>query len=50
MQIRKKSEMKKINSERAVFFKLQELCHIYFKELNLAVDDYGNINYLNRDF
>ena len=50
MHIRKKSEMKRINSERAVFFKLQELCHIYFKELKLAVDDYGNINYLNRDF
>ena len=45
-----KSETSNFNSENAYFFKIQGLPHINFKDLKIAVDDYGNINYLNRDF
>jgi hypothetical protein len=38
------------NSEREVFYHIQEFCHIDFRELKIAIEDYGNINYLNTDF
>lgn len=38
------------NSEREVFHHIQEFYHIDFRELKIAIDDYGNINYLNTDF
>ena len=31
-------------------FQFQKLSHTDFKELLLAIDDYGNINYLDQDF
>ena len=31
-------------------FQFQKLSHTDFKELKFAIDDYGNINYLDQDF
>ena len=39
-----------LDKERTVIFKIQELTHIDFPELKIAIDDNGNINYLNQDF
>ena len=46
----KVSEILIINSEQEDFSQIQEICHIDFRKLKIAIDDYGNFNYLNRDF
>lgn len=45
-----KLEILKNKRRQADFLKNMNLSHIFFSEFKLAIDDYGNINYLNRDF
>ena len=44
------SGMPILDKESAVIFKIQELTHIDFPEVKIAIDDDGNINYLDQDF
>lgn len=44
------SGMPILDSDKAVIFKIQELTHIDFPEVKIAIDDNGNINYLDQDF
>ena len=46
----KTSETLKNNSGSKVFFQFQKFYHINFRELKIAIDDFGNFNYLNPDF
>lgn len=39
-----------IDTKKQVIFKIQELTHIDFPEIQISIDDFGNINYLNQDF
>ena len=45
-----KLETEIFDTENAKFFKLQGLPHVEIQDLQIAVDDYGIINYLNPDF
>jgi len=38
------------NSENDNLCTIRKINHIDFQELKFAIDDYGNINYLNQDF
>lgn len=38
------------NSVKEVFYHIREFYDIDFRDLKFAVDDYGNITYLNQDF
>jgi len=44
------SDILEKNSREGVYYHNQKIYHINFRELKIAVDDYGNINYLNQDF
>lgn len=44
------SETLQINSENENLFTMKEFNHMDFQEIKFAIDDYGNINYLNQDF
>ena len=45
-----KSETAEIDLEPDGFLKIHRLPNINFWDIKIAIDDYGNINYLNRDF
>ncbi|MCK5277859.1 MAG: hypothetical protein KAQ62_21880 [Cyclobacteriaceae bacterium] len=46
----KTSETLENNSGSEVFFQFKKFYHINFRELKIAIDDFGNFNYLNPDF
>jgi len=45
-----KSETVKIDLEPDGLLKIHRLPNVSFWDIKIAVDDYGNINYLNQDF
>jgi hypothetical protein len=46
----KTSESFGFEHEKYKLFQFHELTYANFKELKFAIDDYGNINYLDQDF
>jgi hypothetical protein len=38
------------NSGTEVLFQFEKFYHINFREIKIAIDDFGNFNYLNPDF
>jgi hypothetical protein len=38
------------NSDTEVLFQFEKFYHINFREIKIAIDDFGNFNYLNPDF
>ena len=46
----KTSESFEFEHEKYKLFQFHELTYANFKELKFAIDDYGNINYLDQDF
>ena len=45
-----RSDISEKNSGESVFYHNQNIYHINFRELKIAVGDYRNISYLNQDF
>jgi hypothetical protein len=48
--LKEKSETDMFNPENLKFIEIMGLPHVQMKDLKIAVDDYGIINYLNPDF